>query len=287
VTALTAHIPLAFAAASLLGLAIVAGQLGVRSAATLPGAVVANASAAALFWAAAPWYLDGEGFDLPALAIFALVGLFFPAAVTMLMLEGNRRLGPARTASISGTTPLFAYAAAIAFLGEELRPAGLLGTLVIVAGIVVLTGRAARAQTVFSTAWVLLPLAAAVIRGIAQIPVKYGLLWWPSPYAATLVAYSTSAALLGLLCGLRGQAIPLQPAMGWFAAAGLLNGIGLLAMYGAILHGPVSVVAPIVATAPLVTLAVYVFFLRAERLTLRLLLGVGLTLAGVWLILLR
>jgi drug/metabolite transporter (DMT)-like permease len=75
--------------------------------------------------------------------------------------------------------------------------------------------------------------------------------------------------------------------MGWFAAAGLLNGIGLLAMYGAILHGPVSVVAPIVATAPLVTLAVYVFFLRAERLTLRLLLGVGLTLAGVWMILLR
>jgi drug/metabolite transporter (DMT)-like permease len=287
VTAFPAHIPLAFAAATLLGLAIVAAQLGVRSAATLPGAVVANASAAALFWAAAPWLLHGDGFSLPALVVFALVGLFFPAAVTMLMLEGNRRLGPARTASISGTTPLFAYAAAIVFLGEELRAAGLLGTLVIVAGIAVLTSRSGQAQAMFSTAWLLLPLAAAMIRGIAQILVKYGLLWWPSPYAATLVAYSTSAALLGLICGLRRQAIPLQPATGWFAAAGLLNGVGLLAMYRAILDGPVSVVAPIVATAPLVTLGAYVLFLRAERLTLRLMLGVALTLAGVWMILLR
>jgi drug/metabolite transporter (DMT)-like permease len=47
------------------------------------------------------------------------------------------------------------------------------------------------------------------------------------------------------------------------------------------------VVAPIVATAPLVTLIVHVIVLRAERLTLRLGAGISLTLLGVVLILLR
>ena len=76
-------------------------------------------------------------------------------------------------------------------------------------------------------------------------------------------------------------------ALVWFALSGLMNGVGLVAMYEAFREGEVSVVAPIVATAPLVTLSVHVVLMRAERLTVRLVTGVGLTAVGVILILLR
>ncbi|MPZ44457.1 MAG: EamA family transporter [Betaproteobacteria bacterium] len=288
-TALSAPIPLAFIAAILFGLAIVAAQLGVRAVPTLPGAVVANASAALFFWLAAPWFWTAAGFSATALSLFALVGLFFPATVTLLMLEGNRRLGPSLTASISGTTPLFTYIAAVALLGETLALRGLLGTLVIVVGIAVLSGRGGvrDAHRLFSSRSVAFPLASAVIRAVAQILVAFGMLLWPSPYAATLVAYTTSTVVVALILFLRGDAIPARMALGWFAASGLMNGVGLVAMYAAFQHGEVSVVAPIVATAPLVTLGVHVALMRAERVTPRLLTGVALTALGVILILLR
>ena len=283
---LTAPVPLAFAAAILFGLAIVAAQLGVRSIPTLPGAAVANASAALLFVLAAPWFWSDTGFAWPAVAIFMLVGLFFPATVTLLMLEGNRRLGPSVTATISGTTPLYVYIAAVALLGETLSAGGLAGTLVIVVGIATLTGGARSARLAMSRA-VLFPLGSAVIRAVAQILVKFGLLWWPSAYAATLIAYMTSAAVTGLIVGVRREPVPRSRALGWFAASGTMNGVGLVAMYTAFRHGEVSVVAPITATAPLVTLLVHVVVLRAERFTLRLFAGALLTLLGVLLILLR
>jgi drug/metabolite transporter (DMT)-like permease len=289
VTALSAPIPLAFVASALFGLAIVAAQLGVRTVPTLPGAVVANASAALFFWLAAPWFWSAAGFSPRALFLFALVGLFFPAMVTLLMLEGNRRLGPSLTAGISGTTPLFTYVAAIALLGETLTLGGWLGTLVIVVGIAVLTGHGGvrNAHRLFSARSVAFPLGSAVIRAVAQILVAFGLLLWPSPYAATLIAYTTSTVVVALILLLRGDVIPARMALGWFAASGLMNGVGLVAMYKAFQHGEVSVVAPIVATAPLVTLGVHVVLMRAERVTARLFTGMALTALGVVLILLR
>ena len=288
-TALLEPIPLAFGAAILFGLAIVAAQLGVRAVPTLPGAVVANASAALFFWLAAPWFWSAAGFSPQALSIFALVGLFFPATVTLLMLEGNRRLGPSLTASISGTTPLFTYIAAVALLGETLAVWGLIGTLVIVIGIAVLSGHggARNAHRLFSARSVAFPLGSAVIRALAHILVAFGLLSWPSPYAATLIAYTASTVVVALILLLRGDSIPARLALIWFALSGLMNGVGLVAMYGAFRDGEVSVVAPIVATAPLVTLGVHVVLMRAERVTARLLAGVVLTALGVILILLR
>jgi uncharacterized membrane protein len=102
-----------------------------------------------------------------------------------------------------------------------------------------------------------------------------------------LIAYTTSTVVVALILLLRGDAIPARRALGWFAASGLMNGVGLVAMYKAFQHGEVSVVAPIVATAPLVTLGVHVVLMRAERVTARLFTGMVLTALGVVLILLR
>jgi uncharacterized membrane protein len=67
----------------------------------------------------------------------------------------------------------------------------------------------------------------------------------------------------------------------WFMLVGFCNGLGVLAMYAALNAGRVSVVSPLVATYPLVTLTLSAIFLREERFGRRVLLGVALTVAGV------
>jgi len=278
---------LGFIASLLLGLAMIVTQCGVRSVATLPGAAVANTTSALLFGSLAPIFWSSAGATPSAVGLFVLVGLFFPAGVTLLTLEGNRRLGPSITATISGTTPLFAYFAAVLFLGEALLMQGLLGTAAIVAGVAMLAWRGSAASPRIASSAMLLPLGAAAIRAAAQIMIKFGLALWPSPYSAIVVAYITSSAVGWTLLKLRREHVPRTPALGWFVLSGIMNGVGTLAMYAAFKDGDVTVVAPVVATAPLVTLIVSALILREERVTLRLASGILVTLFGVVLILVR
>ncbi|MBV8108320.1 MAG: EamA family transporter, partial [Hyphomicrobiales bacterium] len=71
----------------------------------------------------------------------------------------------------------------------------------------------------------------------------------------------------------------------WFAAVGLCNGCAVLSMYSALGRGPVSLVSPLIATYPLVTLLLSVRFLKRERIDARLAAAVAVTVGGVVLLL--
>jgi drug/metabolite transporter (DMT)-like permease len=276
----------ALLAAAGFGAAMVTTRLGLRHARPLAGAAIGVPSTTLMFWCLAPFLLDTSGFSLPAAGMFALVGLFFPAAVTLLTYTGNQRMGPTVTSAASCTTPMFALSGAILFLGEALTPGNALGTAVIVLGMLVLTwtdGTRARSWPLWAIA---LPFAAAAIRALAQVLTKAGLALWASPYAAGLIGYSVSAAVI--LLAARAGGVPKQTdrrAVPWFVATGLLNGSSLFLMYLALVKGQVSLVSPIVATYPLFTLALGMVLLRQERVTPRLALGAVLTVAGVVLLL--
>ena len=266
---------------------MVVAQRGVRMIGSLPGTVVANSSALLLFCLLAPAFWDAATLPAGAAVIFVAVGIFFPAGVTLLMLEGNRRLGPSITASVAGTTPLFAYLAAVVFLGEALVVRGLAGTAVIVAGIALLAWRSRSLPGALAASGLAFPLGSALVRALAQNLIKYGLMLWPYPYAAILIAYTASSVVGWTLLGLRREHVPRVRALGWLVASGVMNGLGTLAMYAAFRDGEVTMVAPIVATAPLFTLVANAVILREEKPTLRLVSGVLVTLCGVALILLR
>jgi uncharacterized membrane protein len=105
---------------------------------------------------------------------------------------------------------------------------------------------------------------------------------WSSPYAAVLIGYSVSAAVI--LIAVRAGGAPKaadRRAMPWFIVTGFLNGGSLLLMYVALAKGRVSLVSPIVATYPLFTLALNMLFLRHDRVTPRVAAGAVLTVAGV------
>jgi drug/metabolite transporter (DMT)-like permease len=272
----------AVAAAAGLGAAMVTTRLGLRYTTPLAGAAIGVPSTTLMFWCLAPFLLDTSGFNLSAAGLFALVGMFFPAAVTLLTYTGNQRMGPTITSAVSCTTPMFALSGAILFLGEALTTGNVLGTAVIVLGMLALTwSDSARARD--WPLWAIaLPVAAAAIRALAQVLTKAGLTLWSNPYAAGLIGYTVSAAVI-LLAARAGGApkVTDRRAVPWFVATGFFNGGSLFLMYIALVRGQVSMVSPIVATYPLFTLALSMLLLRHERVTPRVALGALLTVAGV------
>jgi drug/metabolite transporter (DMT)-like permease len=134
-------------------------------------------------------------------------------------------------------------------------------------------------------AWMLLlPLSAAVIRGGALALTKFGLTLWPSAFAASLIGYTVSAVVVlgaGRFSAVGRAPVAYSRALPWFAAVGLLNGAAVLLTFAALGKGDVGIVSPIVAASPLFTLVLSTLLFRQEKLTARLAIGVGITIAGV------
>jgi drug/metabolite transporter (DMT)-like permease len=231
-------------------------QFGLRWMAPWLGVAISIPTSTLLFWCLAPFFVDPSNGSLKAVVLFASVGLFFPGAAALLNFESNRLLGPNIAGALSSMTPVLAVLLAIVILGERIRGPQLLALTAIVVGI----GLMYRVHVNLSarSLWVMaLPLAAAAIRGAVQPIVKFGFEWWPNPIAAVIISYTVSSAvLISSALARAGGTIPEIDHRGafWFGAVGLCNGLSVLAMYAALEYGTVTVVSPLIATYPLVTL---------------------------------
>lgn len=279
-----AAVALAFAAAFCFGLGLILSQIGLRGIAPVAGAAISIPTSTLLFLAVAAFNLELDALSWTAVAIFAAVGVLYPATGTLLTFAANRRLGPVITGTLGNLAPIFAVTLAFLFLGEPLRPGQLAGLAVIVAGVMVLTvsrtGRSAHWRSWF----LLLPLMASGIRGLVQPTIKYGLTLWPSPIAATLIGYLVSTAIV--LAAARKRtcrwfADGPTPAKLAFAGVGVSNGLAVLLLYLALARGPVTLVSPLVATYPLATVAIGALVYRRIDGGARLVFGVAMTVAGV------
>jgi uncharacterized membrane protein len=68
-------------------------------------------------------------------------------------------------------------------------------------------------------------------------------------------------------------------------ATGIANGLAVMTMYQALSLGRVTLVAPLIATYPIFTLALSALLVSGFRLTPQLTLAIALTVAGVALLL--
>jgi drug/metabolite transporter (DMT)-like permease len=279
----TMALGLALLSAVCFGVALVTGRVGLRTLDARSGAAISIPTATVLFAIAAPFALDVSGFSVEAAIWFAVVGLFFPAVVTLLTFRSNEQLGPTVTSAVSGTAPLFALFAAGLFLGEKIPVEAAVAALGVVAGIAMLSwNRGAEASR--AAGWSLLwPISGALVRGFAQAAAKAALLLWPNPFAASLVGYLVSSATVvgANRLGRSDRLRPSKESIGWFAVTGVLNGGAVLLMYAALSVAPVSLVAPVVATYPLVTALVSAVVLSDETLTMRVMSGAAITFAAI------
>jgi len=238
------------------GAGFVLTQFGLRWMQPWLGVAVSIPTSTLLFWCLAPFIVDPSDGDLRAVVLFACVGLFFPGAAALLNFESNRLLGPNIAGALSSITPVLAVLLAIVILGERIRGPQLLALAAIVVGISLIY-RVRVTLSAHSLWLMVLPLAAATIRGVVQPIIKFGFEWWPNPVAAVVVSYTVSSAVLIFSALARaGGTIPDIDYRGalWFAAVGLCNGLSVLAMYAALKYGPVTVISPVIAGYPLVTL---------------------------------
>jgi uncharacterized membrane protein len=85
----------------------------------------------------------------------------------------------------------------------------------------------------------------------------------------------------------KGSLVPEAPRSGqfWFAVTGISNGLSTLTLFVAVRNGPITLVAPLVASYPLVTVLLSAIMLRHVRITARIIAGTALTVLGVALVL--
>lgn len=276
-------ITLAVLSAMCFGIALVTSRVGLRTLDARSGAAISIPFATLLFVLAAPFVLDTSAFNLQAAVVFAVVGLFFPAIVTILTFRSNEQLGPTVTSAVSGTAPLFALLAAGLLLDEKIPPQAAAAAAGVAVGIVLLSWNPGSLRPGFAGWSLLWPIAGALVRGVAQVGAKAGLLLWPNPFAAALIGYAVSSAtVIGADRGRGGERRrPTSQSVFWFGLTGALNGGAMLLMYTALSMATVSTVAPIVAAYPLVTALASAAVLRGEILTTRMFMGAVVTVAAI------
>jgi uncharacterized membrane protein len=194
-------------------------------------------------------------------------------------------VGVAVTDPLRATTPMFSAFLAILFLGERMTPPIFFATLLIVAGIMVLSLREEAAQKI-RLRYIFYPLLASFLAGSSQILRKLGLDAMPHPVLAAAVTATSSLVVVSLTLWIssRQRAILAldRRCLPFYLAAGLAISLGMVAIYYALDLGEVVVVIPISSTGPLFTLIFTALFLKGvERVTLKILLGAALIISGV------
>src|SRR5712671_2485598 len=267
---MTSAIIYAFASAFFLGVGVVLAQLGLRTVEPLSGAAISVPSFTLLFLLLSPLILQGEPVVWRALPVFMAIGLFFPAALTLLTFASNRALGPVITSTLGNLAPLFSVTVAVVLLQEPLHPPQLLGLVVAVAGAAIITVTRPRDLGHWRSWALLLPLCSALVRGATPPIMKLGLEIWPSPLWACLIGYLMSSLVVLTVQRIRNGSFVADapwPGRFWFAVTGICNGLSALTLFAAVRNGPITLIAPVVATYPLVTMLLSAITLRHVRIT--------------------
>jgi drug/metabolite transporter (DMT)-like permease len=223
----------------------------------------------------------------PAAFVGFVLGGLFGAGIGRGWLYGAiQQIGASRATAIKNSSPLFSTLLAVLVLGESVSPLHWAAVLTIIAGLVLVAWRHEPGK-VLRGGGVLMALGAAASYGIRPLFLKFGLDAADLPLTATLVGAIAAIAPYGYTLVRRGGLslgvceTPMR-SIWLFISAGVLQAFGFLALTVALSEARVSVVYPITASAPIVTLVCSYFLLRSgEHLTGRVGIGIVSVVFGV------
>jgi drug/metabolite transporter (DMT)-like permease len=127
-------------------------------------------------------------------------------------------------------------------------------------------------------------LGAAFAYGAAQVLTRHSVRDLAPPLLGTTIAlfWGTLGFLLISARSVGEPRLDLRRGSLHFAAAGLFSAMGVMLMFLALERAQVVLVAPVISTNPLFTLLLAAIFLRdIERLTVQVVVGAALVVAGV------
>lgn len=279
---------LAVGSAILFALSIQIQNLGLGHGDPRAGALVNIGTTALVYWLLSPFLIEASYWLSSATILFAIVGLFRPALSVNLSIAGVKMMGPTLASGLAATAPLFAAFFAIWLLDETLTMPVALGTLGVVAGVAVAALRPGGVTRGWPLWALSLPLGAAFFRAIGHPITMIGFREMPDPFFAGLVSYTVSFFVALIIYRLRGRGgIKLSLGYGWFALAGLINGVSVYSLNTALKYGQLLTVAPVVACSPVFTMLMSMLIFKRETITLRTAATIALVVPGVILVILN
>ncbi|MFV0298076.1 MAG: DMT family transporter [Hyphomicrobiaceae bacterium] len=229
------------------------------------GTLVNVGTTALILWLLSPFFLVPETLLSPSAGWFAMAGLIVPSLSMTLHTMSIRTIGPGLTSGLASTSPFFAIAIAVGVFGEVVTGQALVGTAIVVLGIAFIALRARSLDVDWSIVAMMLPLAAALTRALAQNVIKFGMNDLPSPLTAALVGATSSLLVLLVAHVGSGRRLPRWgPGYGWFGLCGIMNGLGIVGSYVALDLSGVVVVSPLISCSPAFTLLTGWLFFRRE-----------------------
>jgi drug/metabolite transporter (DMT)-like permease len=277
----------AFQAALCFSVAHIFVRRGLVYSNALTGSVISLGTSAVVFWLLLIISMPLAELRTAGLGYFIAGGVFAPAIGQTLGYIGMERLGVARSSPIVNTSPIFSSILAVIFLGEVWVFQNIVGTCLVIAGVIVLSSRTP-ADGHWRLKDTVYPITAALAFAISSNLRKAGLTHVPHPLLGAAVTLGTAFSVLLIivqLCGGR-KALEWKPrGCRWMLAGALVNTCALLSFFAALNIGQVVRVEPLVACNPLLSILWTGIFLRGiERLTGRVVGGALVTVAGTVLV---
>ncbi len=217
---------------------------------------------------------------------FAIVGAIAPGSSQGLFVAAIGLIGPSRTSVLVGTSPVFSVLLAILFLGEGWQAAIVLGTLLTVLGSALIGWESG---VVTRSLGVVFALATALSFGVRDAVARQFNIesdvssWWSGGIVLAAAALVLTAAVL---VRERGKLVAgITSALPEFLASGVMIGVALPTLLGALDRGKVGTVAPLALAAQNITVIVLsAFVFGATERSPRVVGALVLVLAGATLI---
>ncbi len=199
-----------------------------------------------------------------AVILFVIVGIT-QLGVRLFAYTGVHKIGASRSSALQAISPLISAVIAIAILHEKASVSILVGTLLVVIGIILVSWRPEEQIPTFRWWHLLFPLAAAFLTGMNHPIRRYALSLSNKPlFFAALMGGVSLISFVGYLA-----LSPTAERLVWnrkavwpFLVTGLSETLSILFIITALSVGSVVVVAPIAATYPVWALLGTVIFLR-------------------------
>jgi drug/metabolite transporter (DMT)-like permease len=215
--------------------------------------------------------------------LFTLVGIF-QLGVRLLAYTGVNKIGASRSSALQSVSPLISATIAITILGEQASLLIIVGTFLVVMGIVLVSWKPEQQLRDFRRWHLLLPIGAAFLTGINHPVRRYVLSMANEPlfFSALMGMVSLGGFLVYLMVFPGSHRLVWNRQAIWpFLATGLCETLSILFIITAISLGRVVVVVPIATSYPVWSLIQARIFLRdVESINLTVVAGILSVVAG-------
>jgi uncharacterized membrane protein len=235
------------------------------------------------------WIVVALTVGIPEVTFTAVVAIVVTGIVQPIMRHchytGIQKIGTSRAVTLRNTFPLPAVLIGILILGEPITPLGIIGTFLVVIGIIFTSWRIDQHLTSFRWTYLLYPIATALITAAVHPLRRYAMVQSHEPLFFTAIVGPVSLLSFAMyyalpVCG--EKLVWHRRAFGPFLISGVFETAAVLLMLFAFSLGPVVIVSPIASTTPIWTAILSAIFLRkVERINLASIIGTICVVAGV------